>query len=223
MLVVAAGRPGPTRSEHIREGAVVLDVRTNPVHDVDTGAIRMVVDFDTVASRSRAITPVPGGVGPVTDVWLLRNTVAAAGNVDKATTSEQADHTTSTRPSDYVLTFSCMDQLGSCSPCQGSWWSTSATSWRASSSPTAGYAGSSCGCSSNRRMSTRWICRRCARISVRRRISSAWRGGLLAAAQKQRVLVLVSKFGHCLNDLLFRTANGALNIKIAAVVSNHAS
>jgi formyltetrahydrofolate deformylase len=76
---------------------------------------------------------------------------------------------------------------------------------------------------SNRRMSTRWICRRCAGISVRRRISSAWRGGLLAAAQKQRVLVLVSKFGHCLNDLLFRTANGALNIKIAAVVLNHAS
>ncbi|MEV6258895.1 hypothetical protein AB0L97_37185 [Nocardia sp. NPDC051911] len=36
------------------------------------------VDYDSVAPRVRAITPVPGGVGPVTDVWLLRNTVTAA-------------------------------------------------------------------------------------------------------------------------------------------------
>jgi methylenetetrahydrofolate dehydrogenase (NADP+)/methenyltetrahydrofolate cyclohydrolase len=40
------------------------------------------VDFETVAPRSRAITPVPGGIGPVTDVWLLRNTVAAARNIN---------------------------------------------------------------------------------------------------------------------------------------------
>ena len=46
-----------------------------------------------------------------------------------------------------------------------------------------------------------------------------WR--LDAAAHKQRVLVMVSKFGHCLNDLLFRTANGGLNVEIVAVVSNH--
>lgn len=44
---------------------------------------------------------------------------------------------------------------------------------------------------------------------------------LQAAAEKQRVLILVSKFGHCLNDLLFRSANGALNIEIPAVVLNH--
>lgn len=44
---------------------------------------------------------------------------------------------------------------------------------------------------------------------------------LLHAAVKQRVLIMVSKFGHCLNDLLFRAANGALNIDIVAVVSNH--
>jgi formyltetrahydrofolate deformylase len=46
-----------------------------------------------------------------------------------------------------------------------------------------------------------------------------WR--LLAAAEKQRVLIMVSKFGHCLNDLLYRTRTGWLNIEIPAIVSNH--
>ena len=46
-----------------------------------------------------------------------------------------------------------------------------------------------------------------------------WR--LDAAAHRQRVLIMVSKFGHCLNDLLFRNANGGLNVEIVAVVSNH--
>jgi formyltetrahydrofolate deformylase len=44
---------------------------------------------------------------------------------------------------------------------------------------------------------------------------------LIASARRERVLIMVSKFGHCLNDLLFRTANGSLNIEIVAVVSNH--
>lgn len=47
----------------------------------------------------------------------------------------------------------------------------------------------------------------------------SWR--LLAAAVKQRVLILVSKFGHCLNDLLYRANSGALNIDVPAVISNH--
>ena len=47
----------------------------------------------------------------------------------------------------------------------------------------------------------------------------AWR--LLAAAEKQRALILVSKFGHCLNDLLYRANSGALNIDVPAVISNH--
>jgi formyltetrahydrofolate deformylase len=46
-----------------------------------------------------------------------------------------------------------------------------------------------------------------------------WR--LLDAAAKQRVLILVSKFGHCLNDLLYRAGSGALNIEVPAVISNH--
>lgn len=83
VLVVAAGVPGLIRAEHVRDGAVVLDVGINPVRDSATGRTRMVgdVDFADVAPRTRAITPVPGGIGPVTDIWLLRNTVAAAHNI----------------------------------------------------------------------------------------------------------------------------------------------
>lgn len=79
VLVVAAGVPGLIRAEHVSEGAVVLDVGINPAAGPD-GRVHMVGDVDlaSVAPRVRAITPVPGGVGPVTDVWLLRNTVAAA-------------------------------------------------------------------------------------------------------------------------------------------------
>jgi methylenetetrahydrofolate dehydrogenase (NADP+)/methenyltetrahydrofolate cyclohydrolase len=80
VLIVAAGAAGLIRAEHVRAGAVVLDVGINPEHDPRTGAVRMVgdVDFAGVAPRARAVTPVPGGVGPVTDVWLVRNTAAAA-------------------------------------------------------------------------------------------------------------------------------------------------
>jgi methylenetetrahydrofolate dehydrogenase (NADP+) / methenyltetrahydrofolate cyclohydrolase len=85
VLVVAAGKPGLIRAEHIREGAIVLDVGINPVADSSTGDVRLVgdVDFESVAPRSRAITPVPGGIGPVTDVWLLGNAVAAARNINR--------------------------------------------------------------------------------------------------------------------------------------------
>lgn len=80
VLIVAAGRPGLIQAEHVKAGAIVIDVGINPVTDPVTGQVRMTgdVDFAAVAPRARAITPVPGGVGPVTDVWLLRNTVAAA-------------------------------------------------------------------------------------------------------------------------------------------------
>ncbi len=83
VLIVAAGAAGLIRSEHIRAGAVVLDVGINRAVDPATGATRMVgdVSFSDVASRARAITPVPGGIGPVTDVWLIRNAVTAARNL----------------------------------------------------------------------------------------------------------------------------------------------
>ncbi len=83
VLIVAAGKAGLIRAEHIREGAIVIDVGINPRTDPATGEVHMVgdVEFDSVAGRARAISPVPGGVGPVTDVWLVRNTVAAARNL----------------------------------------------------------------------------------------------------------------------------------------------
>lgn len=82
VLIVAAGVAGLIRSEHIRAGAVVLDVGINPSRDPVTDTVHLVGDvaFSEVATRARAITPVPGGIGPVTDVWLLRNAVTAARN-----------------------------------------------------------------------------------------------------------------------------------------------
>ncbi|MGW6032467.1 bifunctional 5,10-methylenetetrahydrofolate dehydrogenase/5,10-methenyltetrahydrofolate cyclohydrolase [Gordonia terrae] len=79
VLVVAAGKAGLIKAEHVSENAIVIDVGINPSTSED-GKVRMVgdVDFDSVAPRVRAITPVPGGVGPVTDIWLLHNTVLAA-------------------------------------------------------------------------------------------------------------------------------------------------
>lgn len=79
VVIVAAGKPGLLKAEHVSEHAVVIDVGINPREDAD-GRVRMVgdVDHDSVAPRVRALTPVPGGVGPVTDVWLLHNTALAA-------------------------------------------------------------------------------------------------------------------------------------------------
>ncbi|MBL1098369.1 bifunctional 5,10-methylenetetrahydrofolate dehydrogenase/5,10-methenyltetrahydrofolate cyclohydrolase [Streptomyces coffeae] len=79
VLIVAAGKAGLIKAEHVSENAVVIDVGINPQTGPD-GRVHMVgdVDYASVAPRVRAITPVPGGVGPVTDVWLMRNTVLAA-------------------------------------------------------------------------------------------------------------------------------------------------
>ncbi|RME70467.1 MAG: bifunctional 5,10-methylenetetrahydrofolate dehydrogenase/5,10-methenyltetrahydrofolate cyclohydrolase [Planctomycetota bacterium] len=76
VLVVAVGRAGLIGTEHVRPGAVVLDVGMNYLD----GAARPVGDvrFGEVEPVAGALTPVPGGVGPVTVAMLLRNTVAAA-------------------------------------------------------------------------------------------------------------------------------------------------
>jgi methylenetetrahydrofolate dehydrogenase (NADP+)/methenyltetrahydrofolate cyclohydrolase len=75
IVVVAAGRPGLVRGEWIMPGAVVLDVGMNRLAD---GKLVGDVDFAAAAERARAITPVPGGVGPMTIACLLENTVTAA-------------------------------------------------------------------------------------------------------------------------------------------------
>jgi methylenetetrahydrofolate dehydrogenase (NADP+)/methenyltetrahydrofolate cyclohydrolase len=79
LLIVAAGVPGLIGSEHVKPGAVVIDVGINSVPN-PAGGTRIVGDvrFDEVAPIAGAITPVPGGVGPVTVAMLLRSTVEAA-------------------------------------------------------------------------------------------------------------------------------------------------
>jgi len=74
ILIAAAGRPGLVTGEMVREGAIVIDVGTNKVGGKLVGD----VDFDSVSERAGAITPVPGGVGPMTRAMLLVNTLAAA-------------------------------------------------------------------------------------------------------------------------------------------------
>lgn len=75
ILVVAIGRAGFVTADMVRPGAVVIDVGINRVER--DGKSRLVgdVDFDAVAAVAGAITPVPGGVGPMTVAMLLRNTV----------------------------------------------------------------------------------------------------------------------------------------------------
>ena len=73
VLVAAAGVPRLVGAEMVREGAVVIDVGMNRVESGLVGD----VDFEAVRPRARAITPVPGGVGPMTIAMLLANTVEA--------------------------------------------------------------------------------------------------------------------------------------------------
>ena len=71
ILCVAAGRPRFITGDMIKEGAVVTDVGVNRL---DSGKLAGDVDFDSAAPRARAITPVPGGVGPMTVAMLMKNT-----------------------------------------------------------------------------------------------------------------------------------------------------
>jgi methylenetetrahydrofolate dehydrogenase (NADP+) / methenyltetrahydrofolate cyclohydrolase len=75
LLVVAAGKPGLIPGEWIKPGAVVIDVGINRLKD---GSLRGDVDFDSAAQRASWLTPVPGGVGPMTVAMLLQNTLEAA-------------------------------------------------------------------------------------------------------------------------------------------------
>jgi methylenetetrahydrofolate dehydrogenase (NADP+)/methenyltetrahydrofolate cyclohydrolase len=81
ILIVAAGRAGMVTGDMVKHGAVVIDVGTNRITDAKTKTgTRLVgdVDFDSVREVASKITPVPGGVGPMTIAMLMANTVRAA-------------------------------------------------------------------------------------------------------------------------------------------------
>jgi len=75
ILCVAAGKPRVITGDMIKEGAVVIDVGVNRL---DTGKLAGDVDFESASQRARAITPVPGGVGPMTIAMLMKNTLLVA-------------------------------------------------------------------------------------------------------------------------------------------------
>ena len=74
LVVVAAGKPGLVKGEWIKDGATVIDVG---IHRRDDGSLYGDVDFDTASERAGFITPVPGGVGPMTIAMLIHNTVTS--------------------------------------------------------------------------------------------------------------------------------------------------
>ncbi len=80
ILIVAAGKPKAITADMVKEGVVVIDVGVNRIGKTAEGKSILVgdVDFDAVKEKARAITPVPGGVGPMTITMLMLNTVKAA-------------------------------------------------------------------------------------------------------------------------------------------------
>ena len=81
ILVAAMGRPNAITADMVKSGAVVVDVGINRVEDATRKRgyrLQGDVDFEPVAAKAGAITPVPGGVGPMTIAMLLVNTLAAA-------------------------------------------------------------------------------------------------------------------------------------------------
>lgn len=83
ILIVAVGRPESIKADMVKEGAVVIDVGTTRVPDESKKsgwALKGDVKFDEVSPKCSYITPVPGGVGPMTVVTLMKNTLIAAKN-----------------------------------------------------------------------------------------------------------------------------------------------
>ncbi|MAG14626.1 MAG: bifunctional 5,10-methylene-tetrahydrofolate dehydrogenase/5,10-methylene-tetrahydrofolate cyclohydrolase [Dehalococcoidales bacterium] len=80
ILIVAAGRPKAVTSDMVKEGVVVIDVGVNRIGKTPEGKAILTgdVDFETVKEKASAITPVPGGVGPMTITMLMTNTVRSA-------------------------------------------------------------------------------------------------------------------------------------------------
>jgi methylenetetrahydrofolate dehydrogenase (NADP+)/methenyltetrahydrofolate cyclohydrolase len=80
VVVVGVGKPGLVKGEWIKPGAVVIDVGINRLDD---GRLVGDIEFDTAAARASWITPVPGGVGPMTVACLMENTLLAANQLDQ--------------------------------------------------------------------------------------------------------------------------------------------
>jgi len=80
ILIVAAGKPKAVTADMVKEGVVVIDVGVNRIGKTPEGKAILCgdVDFDAVKEKAKAITPVPGGVGPMTITMLMMNTVRAA-------------------------------------------------------------------------------------------------------------------------------------------------
>ena len=81
ILVAAVGRPLMVKADWIKSGAIVIDVGINRVENPDDNSKTMLVgdvDYVDVINKASAITPVPGGVGPMTIACLLKNTIEAA-------------------------------------------------------------------------------------------------------------------------------------------------
>jgi methylenetetrahydrofolate dehydrogenase (NADP+)/methenyltetrahydrofolate cyclohydrolase len=86
IIIAAAGRPNTVTAEMVKPGAVVIDVGVNRIDDASKkSGFRLVgdVDFEGVKEKASQITPVPGGVGPMTITMLLFNTVQSAENTQR--------------------------------------------------------------------------------------------------------------------------------------------
>jgi methylenetetrahydrofolate dehydrogenase (NADP+)/methenyltetrahydrofolate cyclohydrolase len=84
ILVAAVGKPNTVTGDMVKEGVVVIDVGMNRIEDPEAaGGNKLVgdVDFESVAPKASAITPVPGGVGPMTITMLMHNTIKSAMRV----------------------------------------------------------------------------------------------------------------------------------------------
>lgn len=79
-MISAAGIPNLITEDMIKEGAAVIDVGINRIQDPITAKPKLVgdVDFEGVKKKASYITPVPGGVGPMTVAMLMKNTIIAA-------------------------------------------------------------------------------------------------------------------------------------------------
>jgi methylenetetrahydrofolate dehydrogenase (NADP+)/methenyltetrahydrofolate cyclohydrolase len=80
ILIVAAGKPNAVTADMVKDGAIVIDVGVNRIGMTPEGKAKLCgdVDFENVKEKAGAITPVPGGVGPMTITMLMMNTIKAA-------------------------------------------------------------------------------------------------------------------------------------------------